>query len=115
GGIDNWMWRGFEVNIGIMAACAPALLPGFRWLNSSFKDLAPFRRRSKSLDEVHLKSVERNSPEDDVKHRSSQSLGNDISTDTGCVNSNVPANRIRKTSVIEVELSAGHSEAQSNV
>lgn len=99
----------------MMAACAPALLPGFRWLNSFFKDSRPFRSRSKSLDEVHLKSVERKSPEDEVWYRSSQNLGNDISIDMGCVDSNVPANRIRKTSVIEVELSAGHREAQPNV
>ncbi|KAL8659611.1 MAG: hypothetical protein Q9202_007051 [Teloschistes flavicans] len=103
GGVTHWMWRAFEVNIGIMAACAPALLPGFRWLNSLFKGFALSRSQSKSPDEVHLKSVERKSPENDIGHRSSQSFGNEISIVTGCVDATVPANQIRKTSIVEVE------------
>lgn len=86
-----------------MAACAPALLPGFRWLNSLFKGFASSRSQSKSPDEVHLKSVERKSPENDIGHRSSQSFGNEISIVTGCVDATVPANQIRKTSIVEVE------------
>ena len=30
GGIDNWMWRAVEVNFGIVAACIPALRPGYK-------------------------------------------------------------------------------------
>ncbi|KAI4204686.1 MAG: hypothetical protein LQ350_001001 [Teloschistes chrysophthalmus] len=31
GGIDNWYWRLFEVQLGIIAACIPALRPGYTW------------------------------------------------------------------------------------
>ncbi|KAI9666822.1 MAG: hypothetical protein M1831_001598 [Alyxoria varia] len=34
GGITNWFWRLFEVNIGIVCACIPALVPGFRWVRT---------------------------------------------------------------------------------
>ncbi|KAI9762869.1 MAG: hypothetical protein M4579_000222 [Chaenotheca gracillima] len=32
GGIDNWAWRCIEVNVGIIAACIPTLLPGYRFV-----------------------------------------------------------------------------------
>ncbi|KAL8673610.1 MAG: hypothetical protein Q9168_001965 [Polycauliona sp. 1 TL-2023] len=31
GGIPNWYWRLFEVQLGIIAACIPALRPGYNW------------------------------------------------------------------------------------
>jgi len=31
GGITNWMWRLFEVQLGIIAACIPTLVPGYKW------------------------------------------------------------------------------------
>ena len=31
GGIVNWMWRLFEVQLGIIAACIPTLIPGWKW------------------------------------------------------------------------------------
>ncbi|KAL8840552.1 MAG: hypothetical protein Q9170_001305 [Blastenia crenularia] len=31
GGIVNWMWRLFEVSIGIIAACVPTLRPFYTW------------------------------------------------------------------------------------
>lgn len=30
-GIDNWFWRLFEVQLGIIAACIPSLRPGYKW------------------------------------------------------------------------------------
>ena len=36
GGITNWFWRLFEVNIGIVCACIPALVPGFKWARTQF-------------------------------------------------------------------------------
>ena len=32
GGITNWFWRQFEVQLGILAACIPTLLPAYRWV-----------------------------------------------------------------------------------
>ena len=32
GGITNWFWRQFEVQLGIACACIPPLLPGYKWL-----------------------------------------------------------------------------------
>ncbi|KAK3174748.1 hypothetical protein OEA41_001994 [Lepraria neglecta] len=32
GGLDNWFWRLFEVQLGIIAASIPALRPGYKWL-----------------------------------------------------------------------------------
>ena len=34
GGLTNWFWRMFEVNIGIIAACIPTLMPGYKWVRS---------------------------------------------------------------------------------
>ncbi|KAI4207670.1 MAG: hypothetical protein LQ348_000518 [Seirophora lacunosa] len=31
-GVANWIWRSFEVNIGIIATCIPALRPAYKWL-----------------------------------------------------------------------------------
>ncbi|KAL8676313.1 MAG: hypothetical protein Q9186_007160 [Xanthomendoza sp. 1 TL-2023] len=31
GGIPNWYWRLFEVQLGIIAACIPTLRPGYSW------------------------------------------------------------------------------------
>lgn len=40
GGIVNWVWRLFEVSIGIIAACVPTLRPLYPWL----------KRRNTSVD-----------------------------------------------------------------
>ena len=37
GGITNWFWRLFEVNVGIVCACIPTLIPGFRWVIARFR------------------------------------------------------------------------------
>ncbi|KAL8666118.1 MAG: hypothetical protein Q9168_007547 [Polycauliona sp. 1 TL-2023] len=37
GGIVNWVWRLFEVSIGIIAACIPTLRPLYPWLKRRIK------------------------------------------------------------------------------
>ena len=37
GGIPNWCWRLFEVQLGIIAACIPALSPGYQWSQSKMR------------------------------------------------------------------------------
>ncbi|KAL8881809.1 MAG: hypothetical protein Q9192_007717 [Flavoplaca navasiana] len=37
GGIVNWVWRLFEVSIGIIAACVPTLRPLYPWLKKRVK------------------------------------------------------------------------------
>ncbi|KAL9616628.1 MAG: hypothetical protein Q9204_008557, partial [Flavoplaca sp. TL-2023a] len=37
GGIVNWVWRLFEVSIGIIAACVPTLRPLYPWLKKRIK------------------------------------------------------------------------------
>ena len=32
GGITNWFWRLFEVQLGIICACIPPLIPGYKWV-----------------------------------------------------------------------------------
>lgn len=39
GGVDNWFWRLFEVQLGIIAACAPALRPGYKLVKRSMSSL----------------------------------------------------------------------------
>ena len=31
GGITNWFWRLFEVQLGIVCACIPPIIPGYKW------------------------------------------------------------------------------------
>ncbi|KAL8782218.1 MAG: hypothetical protein Q9213_005584 [Squamulea squamosa] len=37
GGIPNWYWRLFEVQLGIIAACIPALRPGYKWMQTKIQ------------------------------------------------------------------------------
>ncbi len=37
GGIVNWYWRLFEVQLGIIAACIPALRPGYKWSRTKIR------------------------------------------------------------------------------
>lgn len=36
GGITNWFWRQFEVQLGIVCACIPPLIPCYKWLKQKF-------------------------------------------------------------------------------
>ncbi|KAL8693583.1 MAG: hypothetical protein Q9218_001625 [Villophora microphyllina] len=72
GGIDNWYWRLFEVQLGIIAACIPALRPGYKWtqskihsyisshIRSSFTRFSKEQQQPQHLEEVktarHLKA-----------------------------------------------------------
>lgn len=37
GGIDNWFWRTFEVNLGIICACIPTVVPFYKWVKKMAK------------------------------------------------------------------------------
>ncbi|KAI4130902.1 MAG: hypothetical protein LQ338_001499 [Usnochroma carphineum] len=52
GGLTNWIWRAFEVNLGIIAASIPALRPGYKWL---LERLSSSRKASS----VHLPLADR--------------------------------------------------------
>ncbi|KAL8775494.1 MAG: hypothetical protein Q9194_003713 [Teloschistes cf. exilis] len=46
GGIDNWYWRLFEVQLGIIAACIPALRPGYTWTRTKISSYISSRTPS---------------------------------------------------------------------
>ena len=46
--IDNWYWRSWEVCIGIIAACIPALRPGYKTISVSLNSYLA-RRSSQKL------------------------------------------------------------------
>ncbi|KAL2053771.1 hypothetical protein ABVK25_006076 [Lepraria finkii] len=52
GGITNWYWRTFEVQMGIIAACAPTLRPGWRWLYYKLKGRNAGKGHTLLTDEV---------------------------------------------------------------
>ncbi|KAL8868323.1 MAG: hypothetical protein Q9174_005068 [Haloplaca sp. 1 TL-2023] len=37
GGIPNWYWRLFEVQLGIVAGCIPTLRPGYKWVRTKIR------------------------------------------------------------------------------
>ena len=45
--IDNWYWRSWEVSLGIIAACVPALRPAYKTLSAS---IASYRSTRKASD-----------------------------------------------------------------
>lgn len=47
----------FEVSIGIMAACAPALLPGYRWLVEKLRARRVPKGHEQLTDEVRLRPL----------------------------------------------------------
>ena len=58
---------------------------------------------SKLSDEVRLRSVERQTPTDHMKQRSSPSLGNDIIVDTGWCSPPGATGQIKKVTAFEIE------------
>ncbi|KAL9058894.1 MAG: hypothetical protein Q9162_001450 [Coniocarpon cinnabarinum] len=40
GGIENWFWRTFEVNLGMVCVCIPTLVPGWKWLRRRLRQRA---------------------------------------------------------------------------
>ena len=59
--IDNWYWRSWEVCIGIVAACIPALRPGYKTVYAGIKSYISHRSSRKS-------SVLVDSPEANARH-----------------------------------------------
>lgn len=47
----------FEVEIGIIAACIPAMRPGYKWLDDKRKGYYFSKSRTQLTDEVRLKSA----------------------------------------------------------
>ena len=45
--IDNWYWRSWEVCIGIIAACIPALRPGYKTLSVGLRSYLAHRSSQK--------------------------------------------------------------------
>ena len=35
-GVPNWVWRTLEINFGLIAACFPAIYPGYRYIQQRF-------------------------------------------------------------------------------
>lgn len=52
----------FEIRIGIVAACIPALRPGYKWLTHTIGTIRSSKAHYKLNDEVHLSDVSRRSP-----------------------------------------------------
>ena len=48
--IDNWYWRSWEVCIGIIAACIPALRPGYKTVSAGIASYVSHRTSGKSSD-----------------------------------------------------------------
>ena len=49
GGITNWFWRLFEVNLGIICACVPPLAPLYKWSRGRLTAMSQSRSRSGSI------------------------------------------------------------------
>lgn len=86
-----------------MAACAPALRPGYTWLRKKVKDSVMNKGHTKLSDDVHLNSVSRRLPSNNVVHPASTEFGNDVSVDSGYTLTHIPSEYIQKTTKIEVE------------
>ncbi len=48
--IDNWYWRSWEVCIGIVTACIPALRPGYKTVSAGIRSYISHRSSRKSSD-----------------------------------------------------------------
>lgn len=103
-GIDNWFWRLFEVQLGIIAACVPALRPGYKWFVGKVITLRTStagwtaltgRSRSKQADSANNRSV----PKEIV------SKGSGNSTLVGTADVELPryCQQIRKMTDVDVE------------
>ena len=68
--IDNWYWRSWEVCIGIVAACIPALRPGYKTVYAGIKSYLSHRssRKSSVLVDSPDPSTNPADPEANVRH-----------------------------------------------
>ncbi|KAG8529629.1 uncharacterized protein KY384_005109 [Bacidia gigantensis] len=71
GGTTNWFWRTFEVQIGIIAACTPALRPGYKWLRHKITGEKFSQEDTRLTEQVHLQPVRTPKPLYKSKHISS--------------------------------------------
>lgn len=94
----------FEVEIGIIAACAPAIRPGYVWLYpkiaSSFKSS---KGPSKLSDEVRLKQFKAEPIVHQEQGYSWATAGNDVSDDAEWGAPVLPYDQIRKTTNVDIE------------
>lgn len=94
GGIDNWFWRTFEVQIGIVAACVPTLRPGYKWL-VEIKDRYSSKGHTELTDEVRLRPLDRGTPAYTVDARTSgEGLDSMIDLENG---ESMSSHHIKKT------------------
>ena len=56
--VDNWYWRSWEVCIGLVASCIPALRPAYRLVSSSVKSYLSHRSFRKSSAEILVEPSE---------------------------------------------------------
>jgi hypothetical protein len=94
----------FEVEIGIIAACAPAIRPGYVWLypkiTSSFRSS---KGPSKLSDEVRLKQFKGEPVVHQDQGYSWGTGGNDVSDDAEWGAPVSPYDQIRKTTDVDIE------------
>ena len=86
-----------------MAACAPALRPGYQWLLKKMKAAIARKNHTKLSDEIQLQSVERKLPTDHVVNGSSTFFGHETSIDTGWSHPGPTTGSIQKTTDFGVE------------
>lgn len=111
-----------------MAACAPALRPGYQWLLKKTKAAIASKDHIKLSDEVQLQSVERKLPTDHVVNGSSRLFGHETSIGTGWSHPDPNTDSIQKTTgfgvehryattvhSLMIELTVGIGRLQSNV
>lgn len=106
GGIDNWFWRLFEVQFGIMAACFPTFPPGYKWLRRRWNS-----RNNSSIGHVPLADNPAFAPARDTTiTKPSQAYRTDLSFSNSLLSETQPGNtatnQIRKTVSIDVERNA---------
>ncbi|KAI9666553.1 MAG: hypothetical protein M1821_004489 [Bathelium mastoideum] len=51
--VPNWYYRSWEVNIGIIAACIPALRPGYRAVTTAVRSYASMRSSNRHTSASH--------------------------------------------------------------
>ena len=84
----------FEVQVGIIAACIPALRPGYKWL-VDVKNRYSFKGHSRLTDEVRLRPLERGIPTYTANARkSSDGLDSSMDLENGNLDS---SHYIKKT------------------
>ena len=120
--IDNWYWRSWEVCIGIIAACIPALRPGYRTVSAGVASYI-FRRSSQQTSKSGL--FKKGNPSEaaivakqvasaDADHAKAYGAGGE-----GFAMKSLPGDRktvnqgIQMTTRIDIEGTSGHESQRS--